>query len=49
MNARSGASAVGLTRLVSDRVDAVYADQGQLTIELRNGGSVKYSDVKAVS
>ena len=47
--ARSGATAVASTPLVADTVDAVYSDGGQLTVELKNHGIVKYSDVKAVS
>jgi len=49
VNARNGAQAVGTTRLVADRVEAVYTEQGQLKVELQRNGSVRYSDVMAVS
>jgi flagellar basal-body rod modification protein FlgD len=49
VSARNGTDTVGSTPLVADRVEAVYVEQGQLTVELRRNGSVKYSDVKAVS
>ena len=49
VSARNGTATVGVTRLVADRVDAVYADQGQLSIATLNNGTVRYSDVKGVS
>jgi flagellar basal-body rod modification protein FlgD len=49
VSARNGDQKVGTTRLVADRVDAVYLEQGQLNVELRRNGNVRYSDVKAVS
>jgi flagellar basal-body rod modification protein FlgD len=45
--AKSGASTVTATPLMRDRVDAVSANGDTLTLELRNAGSVKYSDIKA--
>lgn len=49
VSAKSGAQAVAATTLMSDQVSAVYFDGGQLNIETRNHGIVKYSDVMAVS
>jgi flagellar basal-body rod modification protein FlgD len=49
VSASNGDQKVGATRLVGDRVDAVFVEQGQLNIELRRNGNVKYSDVRAVS
>jgi flagellar basal-body rod modification protein FlgD len=49
VSARNGTQAVGATRLVADRVEAVYTEQGQLKVELQRNGSVRYSDVMAVS
>lgn len=45
--ARSGAATVSSTPLMRDRVDAVIAGGDQLTLELRNSGSVAYADIKA--
>lgn len=45
--AKSGAANVSSTPLMRDRVDAVIAGGDQLTLELRNSGSVAYADIKA--
>jgi flagellar basal-body rod modification protein FlgD len=45
--AKSGAANVNSTPLMRDRVDAVIAGGDQLTLELRNSGSVAYSDIRA--
>jgi flagellar basal-body rod modification protein FlgD len=45
--ARSGAAAVTATPLMRDRVDAVVTGGNTLTLELRNSGSVDYSQIKA--
>jgi flagellar basal-body rod modification protein FlgD len=45
--AKSGAANVTSTPLMRDRVDAVIAGGDQLTLELRNSGSVAYADIKA--
>jgi flagellar basal-body rod modification protein FlgD len=45
--ARSGTATVSSTPLMRDRVDAVIAGGDQLTLELRNSGSVAYADIKA--
>jgi flagellar basal-body rod modification protein FlgD len=45
--AKSGAATVSSTPLMRDRVDAVIAGGDQLTLELRNSGSVAYADIKA--
>jgi flagellar basal-body rod modification protein FlgD len=49
VNASKGGTAIAATRLVADRVESVYSDQGQLGITLKNNGNVKYADVRAVS
>ncbi len=49
VSAQAGTSPVSVTPLVSDRVSAVYADGGQLSIETDHHGVVAYADVKAVS
>jgi len=49
VSASNGGTAVAATRLVADQVQSVYSDQGQLGITLKNNGTVKYSDVRAVS
>lgn len=49
ISAKNGETAVGATKLVADRVNSVYSEQGQLNISLKNNGNVKYSDVRAVS
>ena len=48
VTARSGTTAVAVTPLVQDRVTSVSNAGGQLNVELRNNGIVKYSDIKAV-
>lgn len=45
--ARSGAATVTATPLMRDRVDAVATGGDTLTLELRNSGSVDYSQIKA--
>jgi flagellar basal-body rod modification protein FlgD len=45
--ARSGAAQVGFTALMRDRVDAVVANGDTLTLELRNAGSVPYTQIRA--
>jgi flagellar basal-body rod modification protein FlgD len=45
--ARSGAAAVAATPLMRDRVDAVAAGGDTLMLELRNSGSVSYSQIRA--
>jgi flagellar basal-body rod modification protein FlgD len=45
--AKSGTATVSSTPLMRDRVDAVIAGGDQLTLELRNSGSVAYADIKA--
>jgi len=45
--AKSGAATVTATPLMRDRVDAVVAGGDTLTLELRNSGSVAYSDIRA--
>jgi len=45
--AKSGAANVSSTPLMRDRVDAVIAGGDQLTLELRNSGSVAYADIRA--
>lgn len=47
VTARSGTATVSSTPLMRDRVDAVIAGGDQLTLELRNSGSVAYADIKA--
>ena len=47
VTAKSGASVLPVTPLMRDRVNAVSADGGTLTLELTNSGSVAYSDIKA--
>jgi len=49
VSAKNGATAVAATRLVTDRVDAVYSENGQLSIALVGNGTVKYSEIKGVS
>jgi flagellar basal-body rod modification protein FlgD len=49
VSAQAGSSPVSVTPLVSDRVSAVYADGGQLSIQTDHHGVVAYADVKAVS
>ena len=49
VSASKSGTAVAVTRLVADRVESVYSDQGQLGISLKNNGNVKYTDVRAVS
>ena len=41
--------AVGVTRLVTDRVDSVFMDKGLLTLELGSNGNVAFGKVKGVS
>jgi flagellar basal-body rod modification protein FlgD len=45
--AKSGTANVGHTALMRDRVDAVMANGDTLTLELRNAGSVPYTQVRA--
>jgi flagellar basal-body rod modification protein FlgD len=45
--ARSGTASVGNTPLMRDRVDAVVAGGDTLTLELRNAGSVPYTQIRA--
>jgi flagellar basal-body rod modification protein FlgD len=45
--ARSGTAVVGHTALMRDRVDAVVAGGDTLTLELRNAGSVPYTQIRA--
>jgi flagellar basal-body rod modification protein FlgD len=45
--AKSGTANVTSTPLMRDRVDAVIAGGDQLTLELRNSGSVAYADIRA--
>jgi hypothetical protein len=45
--AKSGTATVGSTALMRDRVDAVIAGGDTLMLELRNSGSVAYSDIRA--
>jgi flagellar basal-body rod modification protein FlgD len=45
--ARSGTASVGHTPLMRDRVDAVVAGGDTLTLELRNSGSVPYTQIRA--
>ncbi|WP_290874348.1 flagellar hook capping FlgD N-terminal domain-containing protein [Aquabacterium sp.] len=49
VTATTGKTAVGSTSLMQDRVNAVSTQNGALTLELANKGSVAYSTVKAVS
>jgi flagellar basal-body rod modification protein FlgD len=45
--AKSGAADVNATSLMRDRVDAVMAGGDTLTLELRNSGTVAYSQIRA--
>ncbi len=45
--ARNGAANVGFTPLMRDRVDAVATGGDTLMLELRNSGSVSYSQIRA--
>jgi flagellar basal-body rod modification protein FlgD len=45
--ARSGSANVSFTPLMRDRVDAVLAGGDTLTLELRNSGSVPYTQIRA--
>jgi len=45
--AKSGATAVAATPLMRDRVDAVATGGDTLVLELRNSGSVSYSQIRA--
>jgi flagellar basal-body rod modification protein FlgD len=45
--AKSGAASVSATPLMRDRVDAVATGGDTLTLELRNNGSVAYSQIRA--
>jgi flagellar basal-body rod modification protein FlgD len=47
MVAKSGAAAVSFTPLMRDRVDAVLTSGDTLTLELRNSGSVPYTQIRA--
>ena len=49
VTALNGAAAVGVTRLSADRVEAVYSEGGQITVELARFGKVRYSEIKGVS
>ena len=49
VSAVNGTDKVGLTQLVADRVDAVYAEKGLLSVETAHNGKIKYSDVKGIS
>ena len=45
--AKSGATTLASTALMRDRVDAVFTGGDTLTLELRAGGSVPYSQIRA--
>ena len=45
--ARSGASPVSATPLITDRVEAVSSGPDGMTLELRHLGSVSYGQIKA--
>ncbi len=47
VTAKNGSAAVVTTPLRRDRVDAVSASGGSLTLDLRDSGSVSYADVRA--
>ena len=49
VTATTGNTAIGTTQLMQDRVDAISTQNGALTLELQNKGSVSYSAVKAIS
>ncbi len=49
VTATNGADTVGLTRLVADRVEAVYFEHGMLSLQTAHNGKVKYSEIKGVS
>ncbi len=49
VSALNGQTAVGVTRFVSDHVNAVFTDKGLLTLELAVNGTVPYNKVKGVS
>ncbi len=47
VTAQSGSTAIQSTALMRDRVDAVRTGGDQLTLDLRNSGSVPYTGIKA--
>jgi flagellar basal-body rod modification protein FlgD len=49
VTAKSGSTKLAPTSLVTDYVDAVTTKDGTLNLQLRNGGDVAYSKVKALS
>ncbi|HEX5372710.1 MAG TPA: flagellar hook assembly protein FlgD [Aquabacterium sp.] len=49
VKAKVGSTELPATSLVTDHVDAVTTKDGTLNLQLRNGGEVAYSKVKALS